>query len=63
MKKIILKKKRQSGNHRSHALNAKRRTWKGNKQTGYIYLKGKKVKIIGTTREIRSLRKQLLASS
>ncbi len=57
MKRIVLKRKRLSGNHRSHSMNAKKRKWKGNKQTGIIYIDNKAIKVTGTAREIRSLRK------
>ena len=50
-------KKALSGNKRSHALNATKRKWNVNLQKATIMVEGKPVKVVASTRALRSLRK------
>ena len=51
---VITGKKTTSGNHRSHAMNANKRTWKANVQKVRILVNGKPKKVYVSARALKS---------
>ena len=51
---VITGKKTTSGNHRSHAMNANKRTWKANVQKVRILVNGKPKRVYVSTRALKS---------
>ncbi|ANZ94159.1 MULTISPECIES: 50S ribosomal protein L28 [Brochothrix] len=51
---VITGRKTSTGNRRSHALNANRRTWKANLQKVRILVDGKPKKVWVSTRALKS---------
>ena len=53
-KGVMTGKKTTSGNHRSHAMNANKRTWKANVQKVRILVNGKPKKVYVSARALKS---------
>ena len=51
---VITGKKTTSGNHRSHAMNVNKRTWKANVQKVRILVNGKPKKVYVSARALKS---------